>query len=165
MKNKIFQANAFYRDSESGILLFCIETSKEDSDTFNGLFISQTNGRIWYNKMPNTPKARFEKAGSISSHIVLGALDYIVDKNKIEATFPDEYLGYHTSIKNTHPTDNDTKLQIPGPQGQVAETKRRDIWARAAIAVAGSSNCSNIDTPMKWADRILAAFDEKFNNQ
>lgn len=62
-------------------------------------------------------------------------------------------------------TDNGTKLQISEPHKQITETKRRDFWCRVVVSIAGSANCVKSDTPIVWADKYLAAFDERFKNK
>lgn len=40
-----------------------------------------------------------------------------------------------------------------------------EIWVRAWVAVAQSSNCNNIKVPERWADSCLDAFRGRFNKE
>jgi hypothetical protein len=39
---------------------------------------------------------------------------------------------------------------------------RKELWIKIATATAGASNCTKIEAPITWADKALAAFDERF---
>jgi len=83
-----------------------------------------------------------------------------------EEVYPDQIPGYHTSVRNTHPTLEDfNKKQVTGPQGQIAETKRRDFWCRTVIAYTGASNSISSNKCIEWADNCLKEFDKRFNNK
>jgi hypothetical protein len=36
------------------------------------------------------------------------------------------------------------------------------LWVNVYLAVSGSSNCTDIDTPEKWADRAVSEFKKRF---
>ena len=42
------------------------------------------------------------------------------------------------------------------------EKMRRRLWCDVAAAVASSWNCHDKPVPGKWADAVLADFDERF---
>lgn len=39
---------------------------------------------------------------------------------------------------------------------------RKELWIGVAAGVSAASNSTNPDTPVKWADKALKAFDERF---
>lgn len=41
---------------------------------------------------------------------------------------------------------------------------RKEVWAKAWIAVAGGVGCTSTDTANEWADRCLTRFDERFKS-
>ena len=86
-------------------------------------------------------------------------------KLDFQREFADIFRKYIEIVDSKISTDNGTKLQVPGPQGQIAETKRRDFWCRTVIAYTGASNSVDSDKAITWADNCLKAFDERFNNK
>jgi hypothetical protein len=42
------------------------------------------------------------------------------------------------------------------------DINERDVWLAAYLAVAGASNCGNMQSPIKWADSARKAFNERF---
>ncbi len=42
------------------------------------------------------------------------------------------------------------------------EMMRRQCWIEVCVATAGSANCEKVESPTKFADAALAAFDERF---
>lgn len=86
-------------------------------------------------------------------------------KLDFQREFADIFRKYIEIVDSKISTDNDTKLQVPGPQGQIPENKRRDFWCRTVIAYTGASNSTNSDIAIAWADKCLKAFDERFNNK
>jgi hypothetical protein len=49
----------------------------------------------------------------------------------------------------------------PAPKSKIKDIRMK-LWCDIAIAVAGSSNCTDINAPTKWADRVLVNFDNTF---
>lgn len=44
-------------------------------------------------------------------------------------------------------------------------TVREEVWMRAYVACASSSNVTTNSIPIQWADGALKAFDERFPEQ
>lgn len=137
-----FKIGNYYKNNPDGAVYICVDNTLEAS--FDGMCIWPGH-RGWAKT---------------------GERENMLSKSFFEEIYPDQIPGFHTSIKNTHPiTDNGTKLQVPGPQGQIAETKRRDFWCRTVIAYTNASNSSSSDIAIAWADKCLDAFDKRFNNK
>lgn len=95
-----------------------------------------------------------------------GERENMLSKYLLKEISPDQVPGCHTSVKNTHPTTEDfNKLQAIGPQGQIAETKRRDFWCRTVISYTGAANSVDVNKCIAWADHCLEQFDKRFNNK
>ena len=45
------------------------------------------------------------------------------------------------------------------------EKMRKQVWLDAWCACASAFNCSQAEVATKWADKALAAFDERFKLQ
>lgn len=43
------------------------------------------------------------------------------------------------------------------------EDERKVFWRQIILAYTASSNSTNLDTGIKWANEILNAYDKKFN--
>lgn len=53
----------------------------------------------------------------------------------------------------------------PLPSGVTApppQNVRAQLWRHVAVAVAASSNVTKASVCVDWADRVLAAYDERF---
>jgi len=93
--------------------------------------------------------------------------------------FPDQISGYHTSVRNTHPTFEDfNQKQVIGLQGQIAEAEtkskgeirnienhRMQIWNGTVMSYIRLDKFYTAEKLASFADNVLAEFDKRFNNK
>ena len=93
-------------------------------------------------------------------------------KLDFQKEFADIFRKYIEIVDSKISTDNGTKLQVPGPQGQIPETKskgdvrfienhRMKLWSDAAIKLIDNEALNNLQE----ADHLLAAFDKRFDKR
>lgn len=57
---------------------------------------------------------------------------------------------------------NDTNLNLNLTPAQLHEHLRKQCWIQVVAGVSSANNCSESTTAIKWGDKILQRFDEKF---
>lgn len=97
-------------------------------------------------------------------------------KLDFQREFADIFRKYIEIVDSKISTDNGTKLQVPGPQGQIPETKskgdvrlienhRMKLWSDVVIVLIRLDKGYAAELLASRADDILTEFDKRFNNK
>jgi len=115
------------------------------------ILISKTGDMRWSNKNADD----FVSRGKASSVVLKTCMKRLLD-DMIDGEVND------VSIGSNGLTNNITKVQ-PIQENSISIEEKKDVWLRAWVATASSSNTSKSSTPTYWADICLEEYLQRFD--